>query len=103
MAWLPFTYRDFHDLPRAIIVAYRGHTYFLDCPFDTAMDDYPKTYAVYRLPPTVGVSLDRSWEGLADLGEPVGMLAVGDMRFDPSLREMLDAAPIAGLLSQTEQ
>ena len=32
MAWLPFTYRDFHDLPRAIIVAYRGHTYFLDCP-----------------------------------------------------------------------
>jgi hypothetical protein len=33
-AWIPFRYRDFHDVPRAVVAEYEGDLYLFDCPFD---------------------------------------------------------------------
>ncbi len=62
MKWLPITYRDFYDVPRAFVVAARGDWLFFDCPFDAAADEYRSDYAVYVLPgppPAEG-----SWSGV---------------------------------------
>ena len=31
-SWLPITYRDFHDIPRMILVEFEDAFYLFDCP-----------------------------------------------------------------------
>jgi len=38
--WLSFSYRDFYDVPRAIVVWWRDAAYYLYCPLDSSNDDY---------------------------------------------------------------
>lgn len=101
MAWLPFDYRDFHDIPRAIVVVYSGDTFLLDCPFDHKKDEYSSQFAVYRLP-MASVQKD-SWEGLADHGVLLGHLATGAIQFDRTRRRMLDDAPLAAFAGRQPQ
>ena len=48
--WLPIRYRDFYDLPRAVVVEFRDEMYLFDCLFDREIDEYESTYTVYLLP-----------------------------------------------------
>jgi hypothetical protein len=43
------TYRDFFDVPRALILEHAGAVYFFDCPFDHSADEYPGFYRVYEM------------------------------------------------------
>ena len=62
---LPFRYVDFYDVPRVIVLRYKGKLLLLDSPFDDKLDDYPDTYFVYELPESVeALSAKKSWRFL---------------------------------------
>jgi hypothetical protein len=86
-AWLPIRYRDFYDVPRAVVVEFRGHMYLLDCLFDHDIDDYEAEYTVYRLPDDFADSIEMmSWTDLGHHGTRVGALEVSKVVFDPTKR-----------------
>jgi len=37
--WLSIRYRDFYDIPRAVVVEWCDLLYLFDCPFDEEADD----------------------------------------------------------------
>jgi hypothetical protein len=85
--WLPIRYREFYDVPRAVVVEFRGETYLFDCPFDHGIDDYLPEYTVYRLPPDIADELDTmSWADLGTLGTKVGSIEVSGVVFDATRR-----------------
>jgi hypothetical protein len=91
MAWLPFKYRDFYDIPRAIIVERAGDLYLFDCRFDHKLDEYPAEFTLYRLRPEAASDLESSsWENLAEASEVLGRVPVQAMEFDPSKRALLN-------------
>ena len=79
-SWLnkvPFKYVDFWDVPRLILVRYRGKPFLLDSDFDEALDEYPD---------------NGSWKFLENVSlTPVGNLPVCDVHFDRTKRRKLDA------------
>jgi len=79
-SWLnkvPFKYVDFWDVPRLILVRYRGKPFLLDSDFDEALDEYPD---------------NGSWKFLENVSlTPVGSLPVCDVHFDRTKRRKLDA------------
>ena len=86
--WLPIQYGEFHDIPRAFVVNDDGNSYFFDCAFSDAIDDYPDDFIVYKL--SKKVSLDRSdlpWRELHSHGERVGTIRVQNVFFDDSKRK----------------
>jgi len=88
--WIEFTYRDFYDLPRAIVLDYSGTLYMLDCPFDAELDEYPEHYIVYRLPHDLrGVLATINWQDLPVRGERVGQVNIRDVDFDPTRRRAI--------------
>lgn len=90
VSWLPIRYRDFYDIPRAIVVDRRGETYFFDCPFVDERDDYAEDFTVYRLPRSLANNLDSiSWEHLSEQGEIVGTVPVIALQLDPSKRSAI--------------
>ncbi len=96
--WLPIRYRDFHDIPRAIVVDYGGDTYFLDCPFNEELDAYPDVFTVYRLPrDPAGRIEDPDWADLPRVGVRIGLISARDIDFDPSRRALINAAVFDGL------
>jgi len=93
MSWIPIRYRDFHDVPRAIVAEHDGSTIFLDCPFDDLADEYPDVYRVYRLDPARATGLgERSWVDLANDGRLIGEIPVDRVRFDATKRAAIDDA-----------
>jgi hypothetical protein len=86
--WLPITYRDFYDVPRLIVVEWRGDLYLLDSPFDEDLDDHADTFTVYRLPADARDAVaEASWAALPRSGEAVGQIAVQAVQFDSTRRE----------------
>jgi hypothetical protein len=76
MAWLPIKYREFYDVPRAIVVERDGELYLFDSSFDGDADEYPAYFGVYRLVACVASQLDSGrWEGLAAQGELLGRVS----------------------------
>jgi len=91
--WLPFRYRDFYDIPRAIVVSWQGVTYLLECLFDDALDDYLPRFDVYRLPASAVPHADeRSWVGLHERGEVIGTVDAAGVVFDETKRAFLHAS-----------
>ncbi len=89
---LPIRYRDFYDVPRAILVQYGGALYFFDCPFSDALDEYGDEYSVYRLRQEPSSSLDdASWEGLPGNSEYLGSVPVKAVAIDSTRRRSIDA------------
>jgi hypothetical protein len=85
-------YRDFYDIPRAVVVEWGGQTWLFDCLYDYDVDDYESEYTVYRLPEEVAEKVDSvSWTDLGHLGERVGAVPTARVSFDPTKREALDA------------
>lgn len=93
MSSLPIRYRDFYDVPRAFLVERAAKVYFFDSPFDEQLDEYAKTYTVYRLDGTITDFTDsRDWNSSALSGTIVGKVLVKDVHFDSSLRNSIDDA-----------
>ena len=96
----PFQYRDFYDIPHAILLEYRGKVWLLDNPFDSDLDEYPPDFQVYVMPDPVRRHLEpvpadqvegESWYELPSQGLLLGAIPRNALRFDPSLRKCLDA------------
>ena len=89
-SWLPIRYRDFYDIPRAVIVDFEGATYLFDCPFDHDLDDYEQTYTVYRVPAEIAEEIDRiSWVDLGSRCDPIGLVFAGEVEFDSTARKAI--------------
>ena len=90
--WVSMRYRDFYDIPRALVVEWRGQTYLFDCLYDHDIDDYPPEYVVYLLPQEVAEELDViSWTDLGHRGERVSAVPTADLNFDATKRKALDS------------
>src|SRR5262245_38663298 len=96
--WWRITFREFHDVPRAVIVWAPSRVLFLDCPWDDALDDYRPTYDVYALPAEVAAALPHDWTDLGLLGDFLGSVEVDAVRFDSTRRQAVDSAILAPLL-----
>ncbi len=91
--WLPIRYRDFYDVPRAIVVEWRGGLYLFDCLFDDELEDYEPFYNVYLLPDEVKDSIgSMSWTDLGHRGRLIGRVNTGDIELDVTKREALNAS-----------
>lgn len=89
--WTPFSYREFYDLPRAIVASHGEHSYFFDCPFDVRRDDYGPDYDVYLMPSLSQSELSGSWESLRERTvRRLGRVPVSSVRFDESQRCEID-------------
>jgi hypothetical protein len=99
VAWLPILeYRDFHDVPRLILVSVNERFLLLDCPFDQALDEYPPDYDVYELDADPRRSAGTDWRGLVGTGRILGRVPVGSIAFDPTRREAIDSDGLVPVL-----
>jgi hypothetical protein len=91
---IPFHYVEFYDVPRTIALTHRGKLYLLQSAFDENLDDYPDAYTVYKLPEAVRSQIEGAhWTFLESLPlEPVGHIAIRNVRFDATKRRELDAS-----------
>lgn len=89
--FVPITYREFYDVPRAVVVRVDGQLVFLDCPIDFGTEEYPDVYDVYRLADELEETLDSvSWTDLCHLGKWIGTIPVDEISFDVSKRKAVD-------------
>ncbi len=88
--WTSFKYRDYYDVPRAVVLVLQDHRcILLDSKFDNALDEYEDVYTVYVLHHEADLS--GSWVQLAGLASHIlGHVPVADVRFDVSCRARLD-------------
>jgi hypothetical protein len=89
----PFRYGGFWDVPRQIILKYRGRLFFLASYFDEDLDDYEQNYSIRVLPLWVKAKLGESWKVLwENIGATlVGEIPVSSVVFDDTKRRFLDA------------
>jgi len=99
--WADFVYWGFWDIPRCILATLGDETYFLDCPFDEALDDYRPEFTVYLMPE---ISRDELVAGARDLPSraisTLGTWPVSETRLDSSLRKKVDLGFIEELRPQ---
>ena len=88
-----FQYVDFYDVPRTLVVSYKGELFLLQSAFDKARDEYTNEYTVYRLPKSVATQLSSgSWRFLQEiLPNALGEIPIKSVQFDSSKRSKLDA------------
>jgi hypothetical protein len=99
MAWIPFEYRDFWQVPRLIICTLGDVEYMLDSEYDEEADEYAPAYKVYRLPAIPDPRLLIAGPPEAD-EEPrlLGEIPVSALSFDQTLRQKMDDAPLLALI-----
>jgi hypothetical protein len=86
-AWYLIEYREFWDVPRAIVARRDGQLYFFDSRFDDELDDFIDHYEVWRLPELSAEQLAGSWVGLARLAlERLPDVALRQLPFEVRLR-----------------
>jgi len=106
----PFAYREFYDVPRAIILTYRGRSLFLTSTFEEERDDYSLAYEVYEIPTDVAriATLESrefhptpsSWIGIEKSGTLLGSVPVAAVNFDRTLRAGLDASVLDAIVEE---
>jgi hypothetical protein len=101
---VPFRFVEFYDVPRCIVLRYRGRLYLLQSAFDECVDDYPSEYSVYALPESVEDLLEQSsWEFLKRVTtEAVGRIRVDSVEFDRSKRTALNPSCLDELLAAVD-
>lgn len=90
---IPFRYGGFWDVPRSILLRYRGMTLLLRSLFDERIDEYPDVYSVYQVPDSISQSvLGGDWALLegAEL-RFLGEIPISTVAFDPTKRRTLDS------------
>jgi hypothetical protein len=92
--WHAFSYREFYDVPRMLVVEMRSSILLLVSRFDANQDDYESLYHCYRLP--IGVDLRGTWEGIERSADHYfGSVAVSQVRFDQSKRQKIDLSSLS--------
>ena len=88
-------YGSFYDVPRGIVLRYKGRYFYLSSAFDEIKDEYPDDYSVYSFPETMeSVASSESWGFVRELGslQRLGSLKISDCTFDKSKRKEFDAS-----------
>lgn len=100
---VPFRYKEFYDVPRVIVLRYKGKLLLLYCAFDDTLDEYPDNYSVYVLPEALEPSLENeSWLFLEDAKQVLlGQIPVKAVKFDSTTRKQLDPSVVDEILSET--
>lgn len=90
---IPFRYAGFWDVPRYLLLKYRGTSLYLFSEFDEAPDEYSESYWVYHVPAFLEPRLhEKDWGGICNMKlECLGTIKVQDVHFDESKRKMLDS------------
>jgi len=95
----PFSYREFYDVPRLILLRREGSLILLESAFDAETDEYSDSYEVFVLPNISPDELAGSWEGLRSKAVTfLGRVPVKDIDFDPTLRREIETSLIDELL-----
>ena len=90
--WSRIAYREFCDVPRAVIAQRDGSLYLFDSRFDDDLDCYLEHYEVWRLPLLPEEQLVGSWVGLEKLAlERLPNVGLRDLPFEVSSRNTSDA------------
>ena len=93
MATIPFIYSGFHDRPLAFVLWYGGAQYLFWREFDDELDDYPRSYDVYRLPEMPDDALRASWTSLPEQAiSKIGSVPLKAIVFDPTNRLWIDSS-----------
>jgi len=97
--WLPIKYRDFYDVPRMFVVESQGKVFLFDCEFDDQLDDYPATYAVYRLQgdSIESIHLSDDWRALPGKGIRIATVGLDELKFDQTKRQFVDGKVLSRL------
>ena len=91
--WPHIRYRDFYDVPRAIVVLWNDTLYLFDCLYDYEADDYAPAYTVYRLPADLESTIDQiSWTDLGHRGLRLGSVPTSLVELDRSRRLSMNPA-----------
>jgi hypothetical protein len=86
-------YRDFYDVPRALVVQWSGRTFLFDCPFNDQLDDYADSYVVYELPEYSPWDLERAWPQPSEIvSRRIGTVPVNGVGFDSTKRLTIDGS-----------
>jgi len=87
-AKVPFIYREFHDVPRMILLQRGNVRILLESAFDTEADEYSDTYKVFVIPNISEEDPKGSWGALASTATRLlGEIPVNDLEFDTSRRK----------------
>lgn len=101
---LPIKYRDYYDIPRAVVVEYEGNIYLFDCPFDSEIDEYGGDYHIYRLSSSFRHNLDDlDWSKLSEEGEQIGRVPVEMVEFDSTKRKYIDSEVLQEITSSERE
>jgi hypothetical protein len=77
-------------VPRAIIVRRSDRWYFLDCPFNDALDDYGDKYTVYELQSFhVNLADEPDWNAFPSIGTVIGTIPITCVHFDETRRQFI--------------
>jgi hypothetical protein len=100
----PFKYGGYWDVPRYIVLSYRGWSLLLRSEFDDEIDEYEANYTVFILPESAGESmLKGNWElyNKASLTE-IGQIPVSSVAFEQTKHEELDPSCLDALIVKHE-
>lgn len=102
--WLPIIYGEFYDIPRAFIVNFKNRSYFFDCSFNDAIDEYPDEFTIFELCQEISFDSNAiSWKVLQTHGKRIGSIRVQDVIFDESKRKTVRVDVIGLIQNQNEQ
>ena len=87
--WIPILhYRDFYDVPHAIVAANGDDLMVLDAPFDEEADDYPASFRVGTLRKDA-VDLTGPWDLVVRATDFIGLTLISEVEFDQTKRKAL--------------
>lgn len=95
--WIPILYRDFWDLPRAVVFSHGDRTIYLLCRQDDEEGDYLDHYDVYVIRGRPADLVSGSWIGLESTGTYVGRLPIDELRLDPTRRRAVHVESVRNL------
>ena len=90
--WFGISYREFWDVPRAVIAQRGSDTFFFDSSFDELLDAYSDHYKVWRLPTLTEEQINGSWIDLEKNAlERLPNIGLRELPFEVSSRNTPDS------------
>ena len=102
---VPFSYGDFYNVPRLIILRYEGKLLLLQSAFSDTLDKYEDFYSVYERPESVAPFVAAgSWRFLEKTNvTAIGEIPVSGVKFDSTKRQTLDPSILDPLLDRIDR
>lgn len=89
--WCPIRYRDFYDIPRAVVLEFEGVFYFFSSPFGESEGEYSDYFDVYELSAEATANLDSSdWSSIEKYGKYSGRVSIDELCFDDTKRKSVE-------------